>query len=142
GQGDQGHAHIDLAARTVDDAGGGDDFAARLLDRSDAFARRQTRGDDVLDHDDLLPRPDGEAATQFEFAALALDVHGADVQVLGRLIAGDDAADGGRDRRVDRPDRGDDLFGQRLAQALAAGAVHEDQVLLQEDRAVQAGRED
>ncbi len=43
---------------------------------------RQARGDDVLDHDDLLARLDMEAAPQLELAALALDVHRADVQVL------------------------------------------------------------
>ncbi len=82
-----------------------------------------------------------ETATQLERAAFALDVHRADVQVFRRLIAGDDAADGGRDGDIDRPDRGDDLLRQGLAQTLTTGAVHEDQVLLQEDRTVQAGRQ-
>ncbi|MNN56761.1 hypothetical protein D3C81_1717110 [compost metagenome] len=59
-----------------------------------------------------------------------------------RFIAGNDAADGGRDRHVHRTDRGHDLVGQSLAQALAAARVHEDQVLLQEDRAVQARGQD
>jgi hypothetical protein len=69
----------------------------------------------------------------------ALDVQRRHLQVPRGLIAGDDAADGRRDGDVDRADGGDDLLRQGLAQPLAAVGVHEDQVLLQEDRAVQAG---
>src|SRR5690606_3624994 len=46
------------------------------------------------------------------------------------------------DGHINRPNRRRDLVGQRLAQTLAAATVHEDQVLLQEDRAVQARGQD
>src|SRR5690606_32929298 len=125
------------ATRTVNNTGRSDHIAARLLDRFDAFARRQAGRDDIFDHDDLLARLDREATTQLELAVHALDIHGAHLQVLGGFVTRDNAADSGRNRRVNRTNRSHDLLGQRLAQTLATLAIHEDKVLLEEDGAVQ-----
>ncbi len=112
----QRHADIDLAARTVDDAGRRDHVAAGRLDRLDALARRQAGGDDVLDHHDLLAGLQVEAAAELEAAALALDIDRGDVQPAGGLVAGDDPA-----RRPARPPR---RAGPRWRRSSAARALH------------------
>ena len=80
-----------------------------------------------------------ETTAELETPTLALDIDRGDVEVACGLIARDDATDGGGNRHIRLADSGDDLLGQGLAQALAALGSHEHQVLLQEDRAVQAG---
>ena len=60
-------------------------------DGGEAFARRQARGDDVLDHE--RPGRSGamlKAAPQREDAVLALDEHGLGAEVPRRLVARDD----------------------------------------------------
>src|SRR3546814_6819297 len=44
------HAEVDAARRAVDERGFGDHLAARGAHRLHRFARRETGGDDILDH--------------------------------------------------------------------------------------------
>ena len=120
-------------------AGRADHVSARRLDRLYALARGQSGRDDVLDHGHARAGRNLEGAAEREDPALALDVERRDAQVARGLIAGDDAADRRRDANVHLADLGADLRGQGAAQALAPVGVHEHQVLLQEDGAVQAG---
>ena len=71
--------------------------APMRAERVDAFADREAGRDDVLDDDHLLARRDLEAAAELELAVDALGVDRGDAEVPGGLVAGDDAADGGRD---------------------------------------------
>ena len=60
-----------------------------------------------------------ETAAQLERPALTLDVEGLDAEVTGRLVAGDDAADGRGDAEVGLANMFDDFRGQGGAEALA-----------------------
>ena len=133
----QWHADIGPSARAIYDTGRRDDRSTGCPDRGDTFARAKSRGDDVLDHHNLLARLDMETAPQSELAALAFDIHRRHAQPARGLIAGDDAADGWRNGHVHRPDRRGDLLRQCLAKPRAPRRVHEHQVLLQENGAVQ-----
>ncbi len=137
-----GHADIGAAAGAVDDAGGADHLAPGRLDRLDAFARGKAGGDDVLDHGHAGARRDAEGAAEFQHPALALDIDRGHAELAGGLVARNDAADRRRDHHIDRAHPRLYQGSQRLAQPLAAIGVHEHQVLLQEDAAVQARGED
>ena len=114
--------------------------APSALQGVDAFADREAGGDDVLDDDHLLAGRDLEAAAELELAFDALGVDRRNAEVPGGLVAGDDAADGGRDDLGDVAKAiGADLLGQRPAELLGLFAdVLEDLRLLQEDRRAQA----
>ena len=71
--------------------------APSAFDGLDAFADREAGRDDVLDDDDLLAGRDLEAAAELELALDALGVDRRHAEMPRRLVAGDDAADGGRD---------------------------------------------
>ena len=74
-------------------------------ERLQAFARREARGDDVLDHQHACAGGDLEAAPEPEDAVLALDEDRLGAEPARRLVAGHDAADRGRGDDVDRPER-------------------------------------
>ena len=117
-----GHAHGRLAARAVDQAGGADENrrVGRIggqmrLQRFDGLARGEAGRHDVLDHEDTGARCDLEAAPQLELAVLALDEDRLGAEMPGGLVAGHDAADGGRDDDIDLAEGRLDLLGQRAA---------------------------
>src|SRR6185437_9856319 len=62
GERDEFDADLRLAARTVDQTGCGDGFAADGADGVEAFARRQACGHDVFDHQHRLAFFELEAA--------------------------------------------------------------------------------
>ena len=113
-----------------------------LGERREALARREAGGDDVLDHQHPRARRNREAAPEPEDAVLALDEDRLGAEPARRLVARHDAADRGRSDDVDRAERRARLLGQRPAQPLGARRILEDEHLLQEDRRMQAGRQD
>src|SRR5208337_1686642 len=81
-------------------------------------------------------------APQLEDAVLPLDEDRPGAEPARRLVARHDAADRGRSYDVDRSERLQRLLGERPAEPLGSGRILEHEHLLQEDRRMQAGRQD
>src|SRR3546814_3862634 len=105
-------------------------------DRGEAFARRQPRGDDILDHHDARAGGNLEAAAQAELPLLAFDEHRVAAERPRGLIAGNDAADRRRDDEIDLPERLADRLGQRAAQPRSEEHTSELQSLMRISYAV------
>src|SRR3546814_15794091 len=90
-------ADIGAAVRAIDDARRAQQLARMRADRGEAFARRQPRGDDILDHHDARAGGNLEAAAQAELPLLAFDEHPVAAERPRGIIAGSDAADTRRD---------------------------------------------
>ena len=96
-KGNEGHADIGLPRRAVYDTGGGHDVSSERLDAIDALADRKAGRDDILDDDHLFTRFDRKAAAKLEDAVDALGEDGWHAEMAGSLVAGNDAAQRGRD---------------------------------------------
>src|SRR5579885_1326726 len=101
GERDAGDAYVGAPAGAVNDRGRADDERARRAHCLDGLARRAAGRDHVLDDENLLAGPDGEASPQSHAPFFALSPDRADAERPRDLPADDDAADCRRDDRLD-----------------------------------------